>query len=55
MFFFYPGLSPEDVALRRRNVGFNEFKEEEEDPLWKKYLGQVSTQKNIFGILLNQP
>ncbi|KAF2358893.1 P-type ATPase [Trinorchestia longiramus] len=34
------GLSESEVQLRRRTVGYNQFTETQEDPLWKKYLGQ---------------
>ena len=35
------GLPSRDVLARRQAVGFNEFLETQDDPLWKKYLGQV--------------
>uniref|UniRef100_A0A6A7G0R4 Calcium-transporting ATPase n=2 Tax=Hirondellea gigas TaxID=1518452 RepID=A0A6A7G0R4_9CRUS len=34
------GLCESDVEARRRTVGYNQFSETKEDPLWKKYLGQ---------------
>ncbi|XP_076036714.1 secretory pathway calcium atpase isoform X2 [Oratosquilla oratoria] len=34
------GLSSIHVESRRQIFGFNEFSEPEDDPLWKKYLGQ---------------
>ena len=38
---FHYGLSSFDVEQRRKVVGSNEFEITEDDPLWKKYLGQV--------------
>ena len=35
------GLSSYEVVQRRKVVGSNEFEITEDDPLWKKYLGQV--------------
>ena len=35
------GLETREVIDRREIVGFNEFSETEDDPLWKKFLGQV--------------
>jgi len=37
----YVGLSEYEVSQRRRNHGFNEFDIADDEPLWKKYLGQV--------------
>ncbi|XP_063888439.1 calcium-transporting ATPase type 2C member 1-like isoform X2 [Scylla paramamosain] len=34
------GLPSREVLARRQAVGFNEFEETQDDPLWKKYLGQ---------------
>ncbi|XP_068210237.1 calcium-transporting ATPase type 2C member 1 isoform X1 [Palaemon carinicauda] len=34
------GLPSREVLTRRQLVGYNEFTETEDDPLWKKYLGQ---------------
>ncbi|XP_042226858.1 calcium-transporting ATPase type 2C member 1-like isoform X2 [Homarus americanus] len=34
------GLPPREVITRRQLVGYNEFSETEDDPMWKKYLGQ---------------
>ena len=36
------GLSPTEAERRRTLNGFNEFQISEEEPLWKKYLGQVT-------------
>ena len=36
------GLAETDVQARRATVGYNQFTEAEDEPLWKKYLGQVS-------------
>lgn len=36
------GLSSREVLTRRQIAGYNEFSEAPDDPLWKKYLGQVS-------------
>ena len=35
------GLSEYEVDQRRRNHGYNEFDITDDDPLWKKYLGQA--------------
>lgn len=35
------GLSSQEACLRRCAYGHNEFEIQQEDPLWKKYLGQV--------------
>ena len=35
------GLTSEEVDLRRKVHGYNEFEINEEEPLWKKYLKQV--------------
>lgn len=35
------GLTEDDVEARRRTVGYNQFTEPQEDPIWKKFLGQV--------------
>ena len=37
------GLSEEEVRTRRGAVGWNEFQISEQEPLWRKYLEQVST------------
>ncbi|XP_071541009.1 calcium-transporting ATPase type 2C member 1 isoform X4 [Panulirus ornatus] len=34
------GLLSREVLTRRQLVGYNDFSEAEDDPLWKKYLGQ---------------
>ncbi|XP_027218715.1 calcium-transporting ATPase type 2C member 1 isoform X1 [Penaeus vannamei] len=34
------GLPSREVMTRRQVIGYNEFSEAEDDPLWKKYLGQ---------------
>ena len=39
------GLSSVEVDSRRRNHGYNEFDITTEEPLWKKYLGQVREGK----------
>ena len=36
------GLDTEQVERRRGVHGYNEFEIKEDDPLWKKYLNQVS-------------
>ena len=36
------GLSDLEVAQRRKNHGYNEFNIADDEPLWKKYLGQVN-------------
>jgi len=38
------GLSEYEVGQRRRNHGYNEFDITDEEPLWKKYLGQACYQ-----------
>lgn len=35
------GLSHEEISQRRNYHGFNEFEITKEEPLWKKYLGEV--------------
>lgn len=35
------GISSAEAITRRKIVGTNEFSEPEDDPFWKKYLGQV--------------
>ena len=40
------GLSVEEANHRRRAVGFNEFQISSEEPLWKKYIEQVSKGLN---------
>ncbi|KAG0719190.1 Calcium-transporting ATPase type 2C member 1 [Chionoecetes opilio] len=35
-----PLLDSREVVERRQAVGYNEFQETQDDPLWKKYLGQ---------------
>jgi len=37
------GLLCEEVGRRQQLHGLNEFEIREEDPLWRKYLNQVST------------
>ena len=39
------GLSSRDVVQRRKIYGYNEFDITENEPLWKKYLGQVQTHE----------
>ena len=39
------GLSSYEVERRRKMVGSNEFEISEDDPLWKKYLDQVTSRK----------
>jgi Ca2+-transporting ATPase len=36
------GLTEVEAARRQRVHGFNDFDVKEDDPLWKKYLEQVS-------------
>ena len=36
------GLSDSEARRRRKNHGYNEFEITDDEPLWKKYLGQVS-------------
>lgn len=36
----YNGLTSQEAELRLQLIGKNEFLEEEEEPLWRKYLGQ---------------
>lgn len=36
------GISSTEAITRRNIVGTNEFSEAEDDPFWKKYLGQVN-------------
>ena len=35
------GLSNDDATQRHKICGYNEFEITEDEPLWKKYLGQV--------------
>ena len=35
------GLSDADVQRRRKTWGYNELQISKEEPLWKKYIGQV--------------
>ena len=35
------GLSEFEVGLRRRNHGYNEFDITDDEPMWRKYLGQA--------------
>jgi len=35
------GISEFEVGQRRRNHGYNEFDITDDEPMWKKYLGQV--------------
>jgi len=35
------GLAESEVGRRRKNHGYNEFEIADDEPLWKKYLGQV--------------
>lgn len=37
------GLTDIEVSRRRKNHGYNEFEISDDEPLWKKYLGQVSS------------
>ena len=37
------GLSEEEVRTWRGAVGWNEFQISKQEPLWRKYLEQVST------------
>ena len=37
------GLSVRDVTQRRALLGYNEFDIAQDDPLWVKYLSQVTT------------
>ena len=41
------GLSEYEVGQRRRNHGYNEFDITDDDPLWKKYLGQVRSRCSV--------
>lgn len=41
------GLSAEQVERRRQVHGHNEFEINEDDPLWKKYLNQVSLTSEV--------
>ena len=38
----HTGLPHAEATRRRRVHGYNEFDISEDEPLWKKYLGQVS-------------
>ena len=42
------GLSSAEATRRRQVHGYNEFEITEEEPLWKKYLGQVRWEKTLF-------
>ena len=42
------GLSEYEVGQRRRNHGYNEFDITDDDPLWKKYLGQASSVSSLL-------
>lgn len=41
------GLTDSEVSRRRKNHGYNEFEISDDEPLWKKYLGQVSDQESL--------
>lgn len=43
------GLTQEEVSRRRAYHGWNEFDISEEEPLWRKYILQVTDQ--IYKIL----
>jgi len=42
------GLSDFEVNRRRRNHGYNEFEISADEPLWKKYLGQVHNNLTLL-------
>ena len=44
------GLSTYEVSERRQRSGHNEFEVTEDEPLWKKYLGQVSLSSIFVAI-----
>ena len=44
------GLTSGEVAQRRRLYGFNEFDISEDEPLWKKYLGQVGNTDTVIDV-----
>ena len=46
------GLLCEEVGRRQQLHGLNEFEIREEDPLWRKYLNQVSTPAFSFPVSL---
>jgi len=54
------GLSEFEVGQRRRNHGYNEFDITDDEPMWKKYLGQarshcviyITTANNLLILLL---
>ena len=43
------GLTSDEVARRKLIYGPNEFDIAKEEPLWKKYLGQVSSAQVLVG------
>ena len=47
------GLSDEEVANRRKNYGYNEFEINDEEPLWKKYLGQVGRMEFLRSVCIS--
>lgn len=42
------GLTDFEVNRRRKNHGYNEFEISDDEPLWKKYLGQVKMWKKYL-------
>jgi magnesium-transporting ATPase (P-type) len=42
------GLNQSEVTQRRSYHGFNEFEISKEEPLWKKYLGEVCVKDQIY-------
>lgn len=42
------GLNQSEVTQRRSYHGFNEFEISKEEPLWKKYLGEVCVKDKIY-------
>lgn len=42
------GLTQEEVSRRRAYHGWNEFDISEEEPLWKKYISQVTTRRGSY-------
>lgn len=42
------GLTSVEVADRHRVHGYNEFHITQEEPLWKKYIAQVSTATHLL-------
>lgn len=41
------GLTQEEVSRRRAYHGWNEFDISEEEPLWKKYISQVTNTECV--------